>query len=145
MPAKLTVGLSRKVGEPNYGSRGASVNLEVELDSALITDPFVVQDRVRKLYTLARRGIEEELGIEPPATESPRLSTSHAGSANGREPTTLTSSQQRAIFAIARRSRLDPNHLVQSRYRLDRVEDLSIRQASELIDALKHGQTELRS
>jgi hypothetical protein len=34
---------------------------------------------------------------------------------------------------------------VQSRYRLDRVEDLSIRQASELIDALKHGQTELRS
>jgi hypothetical protein len=27
---KLNVGLSRKVGEPNYGSRGASVNLELD-------------------------------------------------------------------------------------------------------------------
>ncbi len=36
MPMKLNVGLSRKVGEPNYGSRGASVNLELELDAALV-------------------------------------------------------------------------------------------------------------
>ncbi|MGZ0174755.1 MAG: hypothetical protein ACKVHE_35095 [Planctomycetales bacterium] len=31
MPMKLNVGLSRKIGEPNFGSRGASVNLELEL------------------------------------------------------------------------------------------------------------------
>ena len=30
---KLNAGISRKVGEPNYGSRGASVNVELELES----------------------------------------------------------------------------------------------------------------
>ncbi len=30
---KLNAGFSRKVGEPNYGSRGASVNVELELES----------------------------------------------------------------------------------------------------------------
>ena len=39
MPMTLNVGLSRKVGEPNYGSRGASVNLELELDNSLVEQP----------------------------------------------------------------------------------------------------------
>jgi hypothetical protein len=34
MPMKLNVGLSRKVGEPNYGANGTSVNLELELDNS---------------------------------------------------------------------------------------------------------------
>jgi len=65
------------------------------------------------------------------------------GSKN-RDSGTLTSSQQRAIFAIARRRRLDPNSVVQERFHLSRVEDLSIRQASELIDAMKN-MAEVRS
>ena len=32
---KLNAGFSRKVGEPNYGSRGASVNVELEGESNL--------------------------------------------------------------------------------------------------------------
>jgi hypothetical protein len=39
MPLKLNVGASRKVTDNNYGSRGASVNLEMELDTTLVTDP----------------------------------------------------------------------------------------------------------
>ena len=35
MPLKLNVGASRKVGDNNYGSRGASINLEMELDGTL--------------------------------------------------------------------------------------------------------------
>lgn len=40
MPLTLNVGLTKKVGEPNYGSRGASVNVATELDAALVTMAF---------------------------------------------------------------------------------------------------------
>ena len=36
MPMKLNVGVSRKIGLPDYGSVGASCNLELELDSSLL-------------------------------------------------------------------------------------------------------------
>ena len=46
MPLKLNVGLSRKIGEANYGSRGASVNLEMDLDGNLVGDPTKLRARV---------------------------------------------------------------------------------------------------
>lgn len=61
MPLKLNVGLSRKVGEPNYGSRGGSVNLEVEVDSGMATDPGKLQERIRQLFGLVRTSLAEEL------------------------------------------------------------------------------------
>jgi hypothetical protein len=39
MPLKLNIGASKKVADQNYGSRGASVNLEIELDASLVTEP----------------------------------------------------------------------------------------------------------
>ena len=57
---RLNAGFSRKVGEPDYGSRGASVNLEVELESHLVTDPDALTDRVRKLFQLAREAVNTE-------------------------------------------------------------------------------------
>ena len=57
----LNVGFNRKAGEPNYGSRGASVNLELELDSGLDADPDRLKDRVRFLFGLAKNSVDEEL------------------------------------------------------------------------------------
>lgn len=75
MPLKLNVGLSRKVGEPNYGSRGATVNLELEVDSTLAAEPDRLQDRIRELFGLAKASVDEELRSAPPP---PNVSGQHA-------------------------------------------------------------------
>ena len=49
-----------------------------------------------------------------------------------------TASQVRALHAIAKRQDLDVTNVVQSRYGVDKPEDLSITEASELIDSLKN-------
>ena len=58
---KLNAGFSRKVGEANYSSRGASVNLELELESSLVAEPEKMSDKIRALFTLARKAVDEEL------------------------------------------------------------------------------------
>jgi hypothetical protein len=132
---KLNVGLTKKVGEPNYGSRGASVNLELELDSGLVGDPERLKDRIRQLFILAKASVDEELsGNTTPA------SNGHTANGNGqrRDPARkATASQVRALHAIAQRQQLNATNIVQSRYGVDTPEDLSITEASELIDSLK--------
>ena len=69
---KLNAGSSRKVGEANYSSRGASVNLELELESAAVRDPDKLHDKIRALFRLARNAVDEEL-----------RNSSHRGQVNG--------------------------------------------------------------
>ena len=146
MPVKLNIGLSRKVGEANFGSRGASVNLEVELDSGIISDQQRFQERVRALYAQARQSINAELdlpsegaAIEQPVVQRNGHASAHKGNGSRQEGGSATQSQVRAIFAIARRNRLDPKNLVLERFGLERPGELSIRDASSLIDDLKRG------
>ena len=47
MPLKASIGLSRKVGQENYGSLGANCQLEVELDASLIGDADAFHERDR--------------------------------------------------------------------------------------------------
>jgi hypothetical protein len=58
---KLIVNYNRKVGEPNYGSRGAGVSLECELEAGLLRKPRQLQRTTRRLFVLARRWVEAEL------------------------------------------------------------------------------------
>lgn len=58
---KIQVSISKKVGEANYGSRGASVNLELEMDSSLIGDADRLKERIRHLFGLAKASVDEEL------------------------------------------------------------------------------------
>lgn len=147
MPLKLNVGASKKVGESNYGSKGASVNLEVEVDSNLINDPPKLQDKIRKLFNLVRSSLAEELngnGHHQP-TPSPANGSQpqqNGGASNGssqrsNQPRPATQSQVKAIHAIAKAQRLNVTQLVRERFNVSKPEDLSIKEASQLIDSLK--------
>ena len=56
---RLNVGLSRKIGQANYGSKGGSVNLEVEVADL---DHTKLRESIHKLFTLAKQSLEDELG-----------------------------------------------------------------------------------
>ena len=141
---KLNAGFSRKVGEANYGSRGASVHVELEVESNLVNDPEALMGRIRKLFDLARRSVDEEL-----ANGHPNQAQPGAGGDRGRGHSdhaerpvrTATTSQIRAIRAIARQQQLDADRLANDRFRVNSLEELSVREASDLIDELKNGQT----
>src|SRR3954454_6959349 len=61
MPLKINLGLARKVGEPNYSSRGASIHIEMEFDGELANQPGKLQARIRQLFALVRSSLAEEL------------------------------------------------------------------------------------
>ena len=142
MPLKLNIGLSRKVGEPNYGSRGASVNLELELESGLLSNPTRLQERIKHLFGMVKVSLAEELNSSshPPiigaASSRESVPTNQAGATRMATP-----AQIKALFALARQQGVELTAFLQERCQVYRPQDLTLRQASTLIDALKNGQT----
>ena len=63
---KINVGLCRKVGASNNGSRGASINLELELDSSLVGDPAKLKERIRPLFGVVRASLVEVFQLTDP-------------------------------------------------------------------------------
>lgn len=157
MPMKLNIGLSRKVGEANYGSRGASVNVELEVDGSLAAEPTKLHERIRQLFALVRNSLAEELngGNHHAAgagngnggtTQAPN--SANAGSGGSREPTSpgngrsrpATPSQVKAIYGIARSQQINLAQLLGERFSANRPDELTIQEASRLIDELKRNQ-----
>ena len=148
MPVQINIGLNKKVGEANYGSRGASVNLEVELDSGIIEDPDRLRSQIHKLFGLARDSLNAELHPD----DNHHAGNGHHSNGNGRtnghgcangstgnrssNGRGATQSQIRAINAIAKRNRIDLIPILRQ-YGVQAVADLSIGDASNLIDELK--------
>jgi hypothetical protein len=68
---KLTVGVSRKIGQANYGSEGASCSLEIELDQSTLDQPAALADRIRGAYQIVQQAVEDQLerASEPPVHE----------------------------------------------------------------------------
>jgi hypothetical protein len=152
MAVTLSVGLQKKIGMPDFGSLGASVHIECEIDRTLIEhDPSGFHEKVRGVFAACQKSVEDQL-----ANQSSQAGRSndhgsnghHAnghvnGNGNGRvnghrsNVRPATASQARALRAIAGRQRIDLNHLLGDRFNVSRPEELSITAASALIDELK--------
>ncbi len=62
MPLTLNVGISKKIGQPDFGSVGATCNVSVELDAALLTrEPDAFQRHVRNAYAACSQAVNDEL------------------------------------------------------------------------------------
>ena len=101
MPLKLSVGVSRKVGQPGYGSIGAACGVEVEVDSGLLReDPEEFQRQARSAYTACAQAVDVEL-----ARLGGPSDVSHDGEHDDRAPMPpfrpATTRQLRALAAIA--------------------------------------------
>jgi len=84
---KLNVGTNRKVGQPDYGSAGASCNLEVELDTALFHDLDGLQQVVQRAYAACNQAVNDELSrlsVSASASAS-SLSRSSSSGSNGHQ------------------------------------------------------------
>ena len=59
MPMKVQLGVAKKIGQPDYGSLGASCNIELELDGGLLfNDLDGLQQKVRAAYTACRQAVD---------------------------------------------------------------------------------------
>lgn len=153
---KLNVGISRKVGLPGYSSAGASCNMEFELPPELLRDPPRFREQVRDAYAAANRAVDDELlrlqsrpGL--PADDLPDRAGGRSSrradpdadaieaARNGdrsRPGKAATARQLRAIAAIARRRNVDLVRLLRDGFGVGRPEDLSLADASTLIDRM---------
>jgi hypothetical protein len=160
---RLNVGTNRKIGQPDFGSAGASCNLELELDTALFQDLEGLQQVVRRAYAACNQAVQDELAriagdtckntppqeiVEVrtnPAISGARITTNGADSGmtnsavfrDSPSPRPATASQVKAIRAIATRRKIDLVGLLRERFGLTTADELGIRQASNLIDELK--------
>ena len=163
MPLKLNVGVSRKVGLPDYGSVGATCNIEVELDGSLLKGNLeVFHAQVRHAYGAARQAVQDELarlqaaGTQASTKPSARDAVNGSGPGDGhargngeavlagrttaegpRSGKPATASQVSAIRSIARQREVDLVAILRSEFDVETPEDLTLRQASALIDRLK--------
>lgn len=164
MVMKLLVGLSKKVGQPNYGSLGASCHLEIELDGSLLHhDLSGLQEKARHAFVACTQAVQDELcrqtGREPAVAVTDTiipengaefgepvgapLHDGHGAGSNGKNGSTqriqrrATLPQVRAIEALADRQNVPLDVLLREQYQVVHPKDLSVVEASLLIDALK--------
>jgi hypothetical protein len=126
MALRLNIAASRKIGEPNFGSRGATVGLELEVDASLVEQPRQLHERIRRLFRLARQSVDFELG----------RTAGEAASDRAPDTRLATDRQIHAIYAIAQRRGLNLAAELQARFEVERLEDLSVAEASQMISEL---------
>ena len=153
MAAKLSVGLQKKLGLPGFSSIGASCHVEFEVETSLMEsnlDGF--HQKVHSVYSACQQAINEQLAryqskspnFNDPSRPQLNVQINPNAQQVRQESSRATRNQIRSIFAIARNQGLDPLQIVRTRFNLDLPEDLTIREASSLIDELKHGTVEVQ-
>jgi len=150
MPLRLNVGVSRKLGLPNYGSIGASCAVEVELEPLAFHDGDMLRSRCQEAFATCRQAVEDELGKQQACARSP----TDDGEGNATAPETQNGNARpgNSIVPLATARQIDfAYHLAREIRALGgqrlsvlveqlydrKIEELTSPEASRLIDLLK--------
>jgi len=111
MPLKLNVGLSKKIGLPDFGSLGASCHVEVELDGALLrSDLDGFHKQVKSAFTACRQAVSDELSravastngqTQPDSVAAAKSESRAQSNGNGHAPGAATEKQVRYARQLA--------------------------------------------
>jgi hypothetical protein len=156
---KISANVSKKVPMPgiDYSSHQFGAAMEIEVSDA--DRPEAVQQRLKELYVLLAHTIDDQIAEAAQPASQPHLpmpqrqfsspppsavpasmprNTGRKTTANGR-PVAATQAQQRAIFAICKSLNLDMAAVLAD-YNATDASQLTVKDASQLIDALKNPQ-----
>ena len=154
---KISANLSKKVPLPGVGYSSQQYGGSVEIEISDSDSAEAIQEKMRRLYAMLSRAVDEQIqAASKPVTSVAAATTPQpdpvpapaGGNGNGsrsgvaqypRRPVSATAAQQRAIFAISKRLGMELPVLL-SDYDVRDVGELSVRDASRLIDSLKQRQ-----
>ena len=155
MAIKINVGVSKKIGLPDYGSAGSHCNIEIEADNSILDNADQFLQRVNDACELARQSVDAELDHHRPgntgasnATASTKAEpqqrqeyrSDNSGGDTGSNRYIASAKQQNFIASLVKAVKgLDWKTL--DRYCNSKwghnTSQLSPKQASELIDDLQ--------
>jgi len=80
---KLNIGFNRKIGEANFSSRGASVNLEIEVESGVVREPDKLQAKIDYLFKLAKASVDAQLNGGNASQQTQPAANNNGNNGNG--------------------------------------------------------------
>ena len=162
MPTKINVGLSHKIGQPNFGSLGASCHIDLEIDPQTASrGPEAIQRQIMSAFTICKQSIDAALtksdqpitlaaayGFHPVEQPSAPRRETHQPPSSERSAATpprqsrpATAAQIKALHTIANRAGLTLASELQQHCGVNNPQQLTIQQASQMIDHLKQSLT----
>ena len=142
---KINAGFTKKVpGNQDYSSEGVHVTLEMELPDSYLGNKQALQLQIQDLITEARDQVEQQLGgnsqqFEP--FEQPNQPNRNGRFQTVPPPRPASNKQLNFLLSLAKRARnLGPQDICE-RFQITNLQELSSRQASEMIEQLKTGAT----
>jgi len=140
---RISGSYSKKVpADQDYSSQQYHAGIEVELPDALAGDGEGLKKQLAGMFRTLKQAVDQELKVagDGKAARAPQqgCQNNNTPGGNGNGPQrSATKAQVRAVHAIANRLGEDVASLVRQQFGVENPEQLTVSQASQLIEKLK--------
>ncbi len=145
MSLKIIVSICRKLGQPNYGSLGASCTAEAELPNASLDDSEAIQQAAKDGFFACEQAVNDQLTGRQASGRDDRPAAATAGPKNGNGAGWRQASEKQMTYVRQLATRIDAlgvrklETLSQKMFGTP-LAGLSSFDASKMIDVLKQAQ-----